>query len=112
MLQHVPGGPLLCIHSVVTARWLRRRGVGSWLLRRYVCELALRATEGLRDAGEPGGGTPWPVRAALIAKARNVPLYARVGSRRPRPERGDARRGPVQSDGAGPANEMTIRSVL
>ncbi|CAE7193666.1 unnamed protein product [Symbiodinium necroappetens] len=70
MEKHVPGGELLCVHSVVVQKHLRRKGVASAMLREY-----LRAVAALHAA--PGSSPP---RAcALIAKAGLVSLYVNAG---------------------------------
>ena len=36
MQRHVPDGKTLCVHSVVTAAPLRRKGVGRWMMKCYM----------------------------------------------------------------------------
>ena len=80
MSTHEPDGAVLCIHSVVVDEAYRRRGVGAWMLRSYLAEVAAAgrvrtvlllckphleayyASAGFASLGDSGvshGATPW-----------------------------------------------------
>lgn len=65
MERHVPNGPLLCVHSVVTRPEMRKRGVASVMLRGYLQAVA----------ADTNGASAPPSACALIAKAHLVGLY-------------------------------------
>jgi len=65
MAEHHPDGSTLCIHSVVVASDLRRKGVATAMLREYCKAVAL--------------GNPRLARIALIAKANLLRLYVKAG---------------------------------
>ena len=64
MAGHDPAGSTLCIHSVVTAGGMRRRGVAQTMLREYIAHV--------RGVGR--------VRLLkLLTKPYNAPLYEKAG---------------------------------
>lgn len=65
MSQHVAGGQVLCIHSVVTAPNRRKMGVANWAVKQYIRNVC--------------SSHPELTRMALLAKEWNVGLYARCG---------------------------------
>ncbi len=65
MSSHEEGGSTLCIHSVVCAPGLRRQGLASALLRRYLEEVA--------------SSRPRVERALLLSKASLMRLYEAAG---------------------------------
>lgn len=67
MSNHVPGGSLLCVHSVVVCYDLRRKGVASVMLREYLRAVAC--------------GQEAPKCCALMCKSDLIPLYTKVGFR-------------------------------
>jgi len=71
MEQHVPGGQLLCVHSVVVRSDIQRCGVALAMLREY-----LRAVASLKAGASAEAA---PRTCALIAKAGLVSLYVKAG---------------------------------
>ena len=64
MAGHDPAGSTLCIHSVVTAGGMRRRGVAQTMLREYIAHV--RGVGGVR-------------LLKLLTKPYNAPLYEKAG---------------------------------
>ncbi|CAE8619933.1 unnamed protein product [Polarella glacialis] len=70
MEEHVPGGALLCVHSVVVRPDLQRRGIAAAMLREYLRAVA---------ADSAATGRVVPKISALISKAKLVALYVKAG---------------------------------
>lgn len=64
MSQHVPNGTLLCVHSVVVRKELRRKGLALAMLREYVRAIAVQGRA---------------LSCALLTKANILPLYVKAG---------------------------------
>ena len=65
MATHDPTGTTLCIHSVVIAASERRRGLGGWMLRRYLAQVAEAA--------------PAVSRVLLLTKPAHMAMYESAG---------------------------------
>lgn len=65
MAVHNPHGSTLCIHSVVVSAQLRGRGLGSWMLARYIRHVAT--------------AQPQVLSLQLLAHSEKVAMYARLG---------------------------------
>lgn len=64
MSTHEPTGTTLCIHSVVTHEPSRRKGLGRWMMRSYMSEVARAA---------------YVHRVLLLCKEPLVPFYESAG---------------------------------
>ena len=65
MSRHEPGGSVLCIHSLVVSPQLRRRGIATKILNRYLAKIAAKVSE--------------VKTVLLISKPKLIPLYTSIG---------------------------------
>lgn len=89
MSDHDPDGTTLCIHSVVTAATMRRRGVAQSMLSQYIAHVKSEA--------------PSVQLIKLIAKEAITPLYMKAGFRLLGPWAGE--------HGSEPWLEMEMRMI-
>ncbi|KAJ3785041.1 acyl-CoA N-acyltransferase [Lentinula aff. detonsa] len=76
MIQHVPDGSSVCIHSVCVSKEYRRQGVALALLTEYVQRLQLQRRISVQDDSE----TKLEIeRILLITHEELIPLYAKAG---------------------------------